>query len=47
MRNHLISIVGNGRYDDESNAQFDFKAPTVVALETKSTVTNDEFNQTC
>ncbi len=38
---------GNGRYDDAANARFDIRAPTVVALETKSTVTNDEFNQTC
>lgn len=47
MRKHLISIVGNGRYDDGAHARFDMRAPTIVVLETKSTVTNDEFNQTC
>ena len=47
MRKHLISNVGNVRYDDAAHARFDIRAPTVVALETKSTVTNDEFNQTC
>ena len=47
MRKHLSSNVGNVRYDDAANARFDIRAPTVVALETNSTVTNDEFNQTC
>jgi hypothetical protein len=47
MRTHLISNVGNGLYDDKGDAQFGIRAPTVVTLETTSTVTNDEFNQTC
>ncbi len=33
--------MGNGRYDDEGHAQLDIRAPTVDALETTSTVTND------
>ena len=41
MRKHPISNVGHGRYDDGAHAPFEIRAPTVVALETKSTVTND------
>jgi hypothetical protein len=47
MRKQLIDNVGNVRYDDAANARFDIRAPTVVALGTTSTVTNNEFNQTC
>ena len=47
MTKHLISNVGNDWYDDGAHARFDIRTPTVVALETKSTITNDELNQTC
>ena len=36
---------GECRYDDGAHAWFEIRTPTVVALETKSTVTND-VNQT-